>query len=82
MFKTNNIFFKDSKIDMLKLTIMSFSLQTNYKRLFPTKINANEIQCLHGLRAISLLCIILFHRFIYTSSSPLINLYDVSKVIY
>ncbi|KAH8318663.1 hypothetical protein KR074_000740, partial [Drosophila pseudoananassae] len=56
-----------------------FSARANSRALFrvTTKPNPNVIQCLHGIRCMSLIWVCFGHDYIIGITSPNINLYDV-----
>nr|ABO27283.1 CG5892 protein [Drosophila melanogaster] len=56
-----------------------FSARANSRSLFriTTKPNPNVIECLHGLRGMSLIWVCFGHDFMMSMTSPNINLYDV-----
>lgn len=53
--------------------LTSFSLLTNGRSLLKTGCGPNEISCLHGLRVISTMWIILDHRFSIQFIHPIRN---------
>ncbi|KAJ8968010.1 hypothetical protein NQ314_002544 [Rhamnusium bicolor] len=50
-----------------------FSLQRNYKELTTSQKNCNEIQALHGIRALSALALIISHKVMALFYNPYIN---------
>ncbi|KAH8349031.1 hypothetical protein KR067_001463 [Drosophila pandora] len=59
-----------------------FSARANSRALFrvTTKPNPNVIECLHGIRCMSLIWVCFGHDYIIGITSPNINLYDVYEV--
>lgn len=53
--------------------IKCFSLYSNGIKLFSSKISNDTLGCLNGLRVISMMWIVIGHRFILTSSIPAVN---------
>lgn len=64
------------------LILIAFSVYTNGKKLISTIENADQLSCLHGIRFISMMWVILGHRYVITTSKPLSNLRDTDKVRY
>lgn len=54
---------------------------TNGKKLLSTKIK-NELDCLNGIKVISMIWIILCHRFQYFLLSPTVNPVKILQVIF
>ncbi|XP_031352999.1 nose resistant to fluoxetine protein 6-like [Photinus pyralis] len=50
--------------------LVSFSCYTNTKRLFDITTDATEITCLHGLRVLTMIWIILVHHYLSVSNFP------------
>ncbi|KMZ02220.1 nose resistant to fluoxetine protein 6 [Drosophila simulans] len=63
----------------LPAVLKVFSARANSRSLFriTTKPNPNVIECLHGLRGMSLIWVCFGHDYIIAITSPNINLYDV-----
>lgn len=51
----------NSQEDQKKIFV-AFSLFTNFKKIFDVTPSAGSLNCIHGIRSISALCIILCHR--------------------
>lgn len=62
--------------------LISFSIWTNTKNLFKINRNSNSLTCLHGLRSISLLWVIIGHRFMITTYSLIMNNFYLINVLY
>ena len=65
-----------------KQLYLAFSIYTNGEKLFKcqrTK-STETLDCLNGIRALSIIWIILGHRFVMTLFLPVINLADVPLV--
>lgn len=69
------------KAEKLNKLLLSFSVYTNGKNLLGIKYSSKDIGCIHGLRAISIICIILIHRNAISKLYPTINSEDISLVI-
>lgn len=54
----------------------AMSAYSNGKYLFNLRRNPNHVQCLYGLRALSLIWLMLGYRFILSMVLPLINPLD------
>ncbi|XP_044749794.1 uncharacterized protein LOC123310390 [Coccinella septempunctata] len=50
-----------------------FSMYSNGKKLFSSKTGEDSLLCLNGLRVLSMMLIILGHRFIMTNGMPAVN---------
>ncbi|KAH8412946.1 hypothetical protein KR009_006919 [Drosophila setifemur] len=60
--------------------VKSFSARANCRVLFrivQSKSNPNVIDCLHGIRCMSLIWVIFSHEFIFTLNSPNLNSFDI-----
>ncbi|XP_016949726.1 nose resistant to fluoxetine protein 6 [Drosophila biarmipes] len=56
--------------------VKAFSARANSRTLFrivPSKSNPNIIECLHGIRCITLIWVIFSHEFLFALSSPNLN---------
>lgn len=60
--------------------LTAFSIYTNGQALFRTESSKNEIKCVHGVKVLSLLCIMLGHRFLLQFSLPVMNQTDFVEV--
>lgn len=68
-------------VDFVHGVFTRFSLFRNGKILFDNKKNDDYIQCVDGIRAITMFWIVLTHHLYIFLASPLINLNDVDTVI-
>ncbi|KAF2881929.1 hypothetical protein ILUMI_24244 [Ignelater luminosus] len=53
--------------------LTAFSLITNTKKLLHTTSDSGQISCLHGIRVISMMWVILGHRYTKTNMMPMVN---------
>lgn len=60
--------------------LISFSIWTNTSKLTSINRSPKSIRCLHGLRAISILWVILGHRFTLTGIIPITNFVEIKDV--
>lgn len=60
--------------------LVSFSIWSNTSRLLKLSHNTESLTCLNGLRAISILWIVLGHRYLTTILFPLINTNEILNV--
>lgn len=66
-------FFYDKDENGLFSYIVAFSLISNSKKLFSTKVGEDNISCINGLKVISMIWVILGHRFTVNALLPNIN---------
>jgi len=69
--------------DKIPALVKAFSARANSRTLFrivPTNSNPNIIECLHGIRCMSLFWVIFSHEFIYALTSPNLNKADIYSV--
>ncbi|XP_018573256.1 uncharacterized protein LOC108912502 [Anoplophora glabripennis] len=59
--------------------LTAFSFYTNGRKLLSTKASTDSVACLNGIRVISIMWIVLGHRYMYSALLPLINLVDVTE---
>jgi hypothetical protein len=52
---------------------MSFSAVANVKKLLAHKKNPDGLDCIHGLKLVSVFLIIMGHRLMFNLGAPLIN---------
>jgi hypothetical protein len=60
-------------IDVGHNVVMSFSAVANIKKLLAHKKSPDGLDCIHGLKLISVFLIIMGHRLMFNLGSPLIN---------
>lgn len=60
--------------------LSSFSLGRNIRQLFAPELNHNCLHCLHGLRVICFVWLIVGHRMLHITSLPMTRLKDISEV--
>ncbi|KPU80571.1 uncharacterized protein Dana_GF18755, isoform B [Drosophila ananassae] len=66
----------------IPIIVKSFSARANSRVLFrivDNKSNPNVIECLHGIRCMSLIWVIFSHEFIFATTSPNLNMADLLK---
>ncbi|KAL6255607.1 hypothetical protein P5V15_012855 [Pogonomyrmex californicus] len=63
--------YRDSKIEKI---LICFSVYRNTREMFNTKLNADEIPVIHGLKFLSMLCLIFVHTFYF--SAEFVNLHN------
>ncbi|KAL6253555.1 hypothetical protein P5V15_012740 [Pogonomyrmex californicus] len=56
--------YRDSKIEKI---LICFSVYRNTREMFNTKLNAGEIPVIHGLKFLSMLCLIFVHTFYFSA---------------
>lgn len=61
--------------------LVAFSAFTNFQTLFNLEQNKNDIPCLHGIRGLSIIWIIVGHRYILSMQLPGMNRLDYSTVV-
>ncbi|KAJ8971659.1 hypothetical protein NQ314_000582 [Rhamnusium bicolor] len=61
--------------------VSSFSAYSNGKRLFSTKSNDLELECLNGLRYLSICYVVVGHRYIQNMAFPVVNSIDLIDCI-
>jgi hypothetical protein len=64
--------------------VLSFSLWQNLKKLSGESDNDDGLQCIHGLKVISMFLVIMGHRIMFGVGSPMLNpsfVEDVSKPV-
>lgn len=57
-----------------------FSIYSNGKKLFNSKVGEDSLLCLNGLRVLSMFLIILGHRLIMTNGLPAVNKILIDRV--
>lgn len=62
------------------LLLIAFSVKTNSEKLLSISKNPDMLPCLHGIRFISMMWVLLGHKYYTTAIRPLINLFDVFSV--
>lgn len=62
-------------------TLLRFSYLRNANAIFRLKASKNDLPVIHGLRALSTLCLIILHEIFLHLFLPLVNLMDISKVV-
>jgi hypothetical protein len=67
-----DLVFRQLKVDRHAL-LVSFSLYTNGQNLFNMKTSKNDIRCLHGIRVLSIVWILLGHRYFLYLLMPGMN---------
>jgi len=69
-------------VEKLPAIVKAFSARANSRFIFTvsTKSNPNVVECLHGLRGMSLIWVCYGHDYLIGITSPNINLYDVYTV--
>ncbi|XP_077296659.1 nose resistant to fluoxetine protein 6-like [Arctopsyche grandis] len=73
-------FKKDTETSIRHDLLISFSIWTNTSKLFTiNKNNSKSLKCLHGLRALSLMWVIIGHRYINYLMIPITNGTDILK---
>ncbi|XP_017084003.2 nose resistant to fluoxetine protein 6-like isoform X1 [Drosophila eugracilis] len=64
----------------IPVVVKAFSARANSRTLFrivPNKSNPNVIECLHGIRCMSLIWVIFSHEYIFTLTAPNINTAEI-----
>ncbi|XP_069696160.1 nose resistant to fluoxetine protein 6-like isoform X2 [Periplaneta americana] len=62
-----------------KEVLAAFSIFANGKKLLSTKQSADALQCMHGMRFITMCWVIWAHRYLLTSQMPLTNGVDLRQ---
>lgn len=60
--------------------LVIFSVYTNSRGLFAVRKSSNPLECLNGIRVLSMLWIMLLHTFTVYGYGPLYNATDLIKV--
>ncbi|KAL3266699.1 hypothetical protein HHI36_010861 [Cryptolaemus montrouzieri] len=68
-----DVFFFNGDEDTLYSYICTLSLRTNVKKLFSTEIGEDNIPCINGLKVLSMLWVLIGHRFLVNALTPNIN---------
>ncbi|KAG5882440.1 Nose resistant to fluoxetine protein 6, partial [Gonioctena quinquepunctata] len=71
-----------TKKDPKHSSLLNFSALKNGKRIFTASKNPNDILCLYGIRAISILWVVCFHEMGSWSTSPIGNYYEFAQFNY
>lgn len=69
--------------DELPILVKVFSARSNARAIFrivDSKSNPNVIECLHGIRCMSLFWVVFSHEYIYSAILPNINMFNAVSV--
>lgn len=67
-------------VNFSRRLINCFNIRQNYKELIEVKNVPKEIKCIHGIRALSALALLISHKVIALLYNPYINRSDMSAV--
>lgn len=62
------------------LVLQSFSLSKNIEKLLTFPKTSDNLECIHGLKFVSMCFIIVGHRFMFTLGSPMLNTHFIEYV--
>ena len=72
---------EDTEENIIIKILKCFSININGKQVLKSEMNKGAIECLSGIRFISMAWIILGHLYMYASFMPTDNKGDIEKVV-
>jgi hypothetical protein len=76
----SNVGFFSFPAKILRL-VKAFSLKRNVQKLLNTESVSNDVACLHGIRALNAMALIIFHKSVALYFNPYINRTHMAQVI-